>query len=378
MIGRTRRVALVHDHLGQDGGAERVLAVLQEMYPGAPTYTMIYDRSRANPVFHSRDIRTSFLQRMPLGISHYQWYLPWMPNAVERYDLNDYDLVISSSASFARGVITLPRTLHIDYCHSPTRYLWSDTHRYVDELPYPGFMKAFIPFVLTRIRQWDRLAADRVDVFFANSMNVRRRITKYYRRDSEIVHPPVDTASFSIGSRVGDYYLTGGRLVPYKRFDLTIRAFNRLGIPLKIFGDGPEAPNLREKAKPNIEFLGRVSIDEMKALYQSCIAFIHPQEEDFGITPLEANACGRPVIAFAAGGALETISTDVNGIFFEDQEWESLADAVIRFKPETFDPAKVREQAVRFDIAHFKRSFSEAVERAWTVHERAPADRSAG
>ncbi len=376
MIGRTRRVALVHDHLGQDGGAERVLAVLQELYPGAPTYTMIYDKSRANPVFGGRDIRTSFLQRVPFGISHYQWYLPWMPNAVERYDLNDYDLVISSSASFARGVITLPRTLHIDYCHSPTRYLWSDTHRYVDELPYPGFMKAFIPFVLTRIRQWDRLAADRVDVFFANSRNVQKRITKYYRRESEIVHPPVDTASFSIGTRAGDYYLTGGRLVPYKRFDLTIRAFNRLGIPLKIYGDGPEAPHLREMAKPNIEFLGRVSLGEMKALYQSCIAFVHPQEEDFGITPLEANACGRPVIAFAAGGALETITPGVNGTFFEDQEWESLADAVIRFKPDAFEPTKVRAQAERFDVVNFKRIFSDAVERAWTVHERASADRN--
>lgn len=371
MIGRTRRVALVHDHLGQDGGAERVLAVLQTMFPGAPTYTLIYDRSRANPVFQRRDIRTSFLQRMPFGISHYQWYLPWMPNAVERYDLNDYDLVISSSASFARGVITLPNTLHIDYCHSPTRYLWSDTHRYVEELPYPGFMKAFIPFVLTKIRQWDRLAAERVDVFFANSRNVQRRISKYYRRESEIVHPPVDTSSFSIGTTTGNYYLTGGRLVAYKRFDLTIRAFNRLGIPLKIYGDGPEAPRLREVSRSNIEFLGRVSAEEIKALYQSCIAFVHPQEEDFGITPLEANACGRPVIAYAAGGALETVTAGVNGVFFEDQEWESLADAVIRFKPEAFKPEAVRSHAEQFDVAHFKRRFGEAVERAWTAHERA-------
>ncbi|MFH0828648.1 MAG: glycosyltransferase [Candidatus Kerfeldbacteria bacterium] len=376
MIGRRRRIALIHDHLGQDGGAERVLAVLQSMYPDAPTYTLIYDKARANPAFRNKDIRTSFLQRMPFGIGHYQWYLSWMPNAVERYELNEYDLVISSSASFARGVITLPRTLHIDYCHSPTRYLWSDTHRYVGELPYPGVMKAFIPFILTRIRQWDRVAADRVDVFFANSRNVQQRITKYYRRDSIIVHPPVNTDSFSIGSAIGTYYLTGGRLVAYKRFDLTIRAFNRLGIPLKIYGDGPEEQRLREMARSNIEFLGRVTHDEMKKLYQSCIAFVHPQEEDFGITPLEANASGRPVIAYAAGGALETIQSGVNGVFFNEQEWESLADAVIRFKPEEFKPEIVREQAKRFDVEHFKQRFSAEVEHAWRAHEERTAVRS--
>ncbi len=365
-----RKVALVHDHLGQDGGAERVLAILQDMYPGAPTYTLIHDHTRANKVFLSRDIRTSFLQRMPFGVRHYQMYLPWMANAVERYELNEYDLVISNSASFARGVLTLPKTLHIDYCHSPTRYLWSDTHRYVDELHYPGIVKKFIPFMLTGIRQWDRIAADRVDVFFANSRTVQRRITKYYRRESTIMHCPVDTSGFTIGT-VGNYYLIGGRLVPYKRYDLAIRAFNRLGIPLKIFGDGPEEKKLREMAKPNIEFLGRVSHDEVRKLYQGCIAFLHPQEEDFGLTPLEANASGRPVIAFAAGGALETVQEGVNGTFFYEQEWESLADAVIRFTPEKFDPETVRAHALKFDVVHFKQRFSEAVERAWDAHEQA-------
>ncbi len=365
-----RKVALVHDHLGQDGGAERVLAILQDMYPGAPTYTLIRDRDHANPLFEQRDIRTSFLQRMPFGVKHYQMYLPWMANAVERYDMSGYDLVISNSASFAKGVLTLPQTLHIDYCHSPTRYLWSDTHRYVDELHYPGIMKKFIPFMLTKIRQWDRIAADRVDVFFANSRNVQRRISKYYRRDSTIMHCPVDTSGFSIGP-VGNYYLIGGRLVPYKRYDLAIRAFNRLGIPLKIFGDGPEEHKLKAMAKSNIEFLGRVSHEEIRKLYQGCRAFLHPQEEDFGLTPLEANASGRPVIAYAAGGALETVVPGVNGVFFEEQEWESLADAVIRFKPETFKPETVQAHAGQFDVVHFKQRFSDAVEKAWEAHERA-------
>lgn len=364
-----RKVALAHDHLGQDGGAERVLAVLQEIYPDAPTFTLIHDPERANPVFQQRDIRTSFLQHLPFGVKRYQWYLPWMPNAVERYELNEYDLVISNSASFARGVLTLPRTLHIDYCHSPTRYLWSDTHRYVDELPYPGLLKMFIPFILTRIRQWDRLAADRVDVFFANSRNVQQRIAKYYRRQSSVIHPPVDTSKFSLAKSVGDYFLIGGRLVAYKRYDLAIRAFNRLGLKLKIFGTGPEEGRLREQARSNIEFLGRVTVDEIRRLYRECIAFIHPQEEDFGITALEANASGRPVIAYAIGGALETVVPGQTGVFFDEPEWESLADAVIRFKPESFSPAAIRAHAMTFDTARFKERFSAAVETAWQKHQ---------
>lgn len=374
MTARKRRVALVHDHLAQDGGAERVLAVLQEIYPESPTFTLVHDPSRANPVFQQRDIRTSFLQRLPLAVKRYQWYLGWMPNAVERYDLNEFDLVISNSASFARGVLTLPRTLHIDYCHSPTRYLWSDTHRYVDELPYPGLLKKFIPFILTRIRQWDRLAADRVDVFFANSRNVQHRIRKYYRRESIVMHPPVDTSRFSIANTIGNYYLIGGRLVPYKRYDLAIRAFNRLGLPLKIFGTGPEADRLREMARPNIEFLGRVRHQELTTLYRESIAFLHPQEEDFGITAVEANASGRPVIAYAAGGALETVVPGKTGVFFEEQEWESLADTIIRFRPEEFHPEKIREHALTFNTARFKERFVAAVEQEWSQHVQRMSD----
>lgn len=368
-MSTARRVALVHDHLAQDGGAERVLAVLQEMYPNAPTYTLVHDRDRANPVFRQRDIRTSFLQSMPFGVTHYQWYLGWMPNAVERYDLNDYDLVISNSSALARGVITLPKTLHIDYCQSPTRYLWSDTHRYVDELPYPKFLKALVPFVLTGIRQWDRIAADRVDVFFANSRNVQNRIRKYYRRDSLIMHPPVETAQFSSAEKVGDYFLIGGRLVAYKRYDLAIKAFNRIGLKLKIFGTGPEEGRLRQLAKSNIEFLGKVSFEELKRLYRECLAFLHPQEEDFGITLLEANASGRPVIAYAAGGALETVVPGKTGVFFEEPEWESLADTIIRFKPEDFQPGLIRKHAEEFSTDRFKQRFSQAVETAYADHQ---------
>ena len=290
------KIALVHDHLIQDGGAEHVLRVFQEMWPDAPTYTLLYDPKRAHPAFGNRDIRTSFLQKMPFSLSAYKAYLPLMPIATERHDLSEYDVVLSSSSAFSKGVITKPETMHICYCHTPTRYLWSDTHSYVKDLHAPGFVKSMLPFSLTKLRLWDRWAADRVDRFIANSNNVQERIKKYYRRDSDVIHPPVDLASYTIAPKTDDYYVTGGRLVSYKRFDIVVKAFNNLGIPLKIFGTGPMFSKLKEMAKPNIEFLGWVDPVTKGVLYSRAIAFLHPHEEDFGITAIEAHASGRPVI----------------------------------------------------------------------------------
>jgi glycosyltransferase involved in cell wall biosynthesis len=263
-------------------------------------------------------------------------------------------VVLSSASAFAKGVITRPKTVHICYCHSPTRYLWSDTHSYVGELSYNRVIKKIIPYYLSRLRMWDQLAASRVDEFIANSQTIKKRIYKYYRRDSAVILPPVETTSFSLAAKTDNYYLIGGRLVAYKRYDLAVRAFSKLGIPLKIFGEGPEYQKLREMAKPNIEFLGKVTGDDLKKLYSQAIAFIHPQEEDFGITAVEAMASGRPVIAYAAGGALETVVAGQTGVFFEDQEWEALADAVIRFKPENFDPPTIKKHAYEFDTEKFK------------------------
>ena len=356
------KIALIHDHLIQEGGAERVLQILQEIYPQAPTYTLLYDKEKLGQLFKNKVIKTSFLQNWPGALKHYQWFLPFMPIATESYDLMDYDVVISSCSAMAKGVITRSNTLHFCYCHTPTRYLWSDTHRYVEELKYNRIVKKIIPLTLNKLRSWDQLAAQRVDFFIANSKNVADRIKKYYRRESIIIHPPVDTGKFQISKKIEKYFLTGGRLVAYKRFDLAIQAFNRLGIPLKIFGTGPEERKLRELAKPNVEFLGKIKPDELSKIYSQAMAFIHPQIEDFGITAVESMASGRPVIAYASGGACETVVERKTGKFFDEQTWEALADAVVRFKAEDFNPIEIKNYAEQFSVERFKEEIKNFVE----------------
>lgn len=365
-------VALVHEHLAQDGGAENVLRNFQALYPDAPTYTLLYDRKRAHPAFRAKDIRTSYLQRRPFGIKLYRWYLNEMPTAIESFDLSEYDVVLSSASAFAKGVLTLPKTMHVCYCHSPTRYLWTDSFDYVKALPYNRLIKSLIPRALTRLRLWDRQAADRVDYFIANSKAVQQRITKYYRRTSEVIHPPVSIEQFHLSDRVGDYYLIGGRLVSYKRYDIAVEAFNKLGLPLKIFGTGPEFDRLRDRARKNIEFLGRVSDEAMAELYAHCIAFLHPQEEDFGITAVEAMASGRPVIAYRAGGALETVVAGVTGEFIDDQDWESLADKIIRFEPDRYDAQAIRRHAEQFSEHRFQSAIARFIDERWQGFRQKP------
>lgn len=364
-----KRIALVHDHLAQNGGAERVVRILQQMFPQAPLYVLVYNPKKAHQDFIGTDIRTSFIQHLPGGLRYYQWYLNLMPTAVERYDLRDFDLVISNSASFAKGVITNPRTLHVSYIHSPTRFLWSDTISYVDELHYPRWLRRLAPFMLSSVRQWDRMAADRPDLILANSENVRRRIWKYYRRPSQVLYPPTDTSKFSIAEKVGNYYLTGGRLVNYKRFDIAVEAFNKLGLPLKIFGSGPAEKSLRHLAKANIEFLGNVPDQQLNELYGRAVAFINPQEEDFGLTAIETMATGRPVVAYAAGGAIETVKPKQTGVLFADQGWESLADAIIRFQPEQYSSLAIKEWADSFGLPAFKARLTGIIDHAWQQHQ---------
>lgn len=359
------RIALVHDHLVQDGGAEKVLLALQEVFPNAPTFTLLYDPKRVSGDFASKDIRTSFLQGLPFALKKYQWMLPLMPAATEAHDLSKFDVVISSSSAFAKGIITRPGAIHICYCHTPTRYLWSDTHSYVQELKAPKLLKLGLPLLLNRLRVWDRLSADRVDRFIANSQTVAGRIRKYYERGSDVIHPPVETEKFSVAEGPGKYFLAGGRLVSYKRFDLIIQAFNRTGLPLVIFGDGPLAAEYRRIARPNIRFAGKVDDAAKAELYKGATAFIHPQEEDFGITALESMASGRPVIAYRKGGALETVVEGVTGEFFDDQEWEELATAVIRFDASKYDPRAIRAHAEAFDVKAFKRRMAAYVADAW-------------
>ncbi len=348
------RVALVHDYLNQYGGGERVLDAFCQIFPKAPIYTLFYDKERTGYAFKNRQVKTSFLQKIPLLKSHHRPFLMLMPLAIEQFDLSQYDLVLSDSASYAKGVITSPNTLHICYCHTPIRYAWDDSHKYIEEFGYPGLVKKIIPFFMNYIRLWDEQAAQRVDNFIANSQFVAKRIKKYYHRDSEVIQPPVKTNLFYVADHPDKYFLMVGRFLPYKRFDLAIEAFNQLGWPLKIVGDGPERKKLQKKAKGNIEFVGLVNDEKLRKYYTYCQAFIFPQEEDFGITAVEAMAAGRPVIAYQGGGALEIIQPGLTGLFFEEQTPEHLIKALERFKSADFNPWLIREKAMGFDEEKFK------------------------
>lgn len=363
------KIALIHDHLSQDGGAERVLEAFQEIWPKAPTYVIVHNKKKANKSFTNKDIRTSFIQKLPLGVTKYKWYLPLYPTAIEDFDLSEFDVILSSNSAFAKGIITKPNTLHICYCHTPTRFLWSDTHSYIRELGMNNIVKKIIPLFLSNLRIWDRLAAERVDQFIANSLLVQNRIKKYYKKDSDIIHPPVSAQKFSIGT-ASNYFLAGGRIVPYKRFDIIVTAFNRLGRPLKIFGEGPELTYLKSFAKKNIEFLGRVTDEEKAKLYQGALAYLNPQEEDFGITMLEAMACGRPVLAYAAGGAKEIVVPNSTGEFFSKQTWEDLADCVVKFDSTKYDPQKIRDYALTYDEKIFKQKIRDYVEAKYQDYKK--------
>lgn len=364
------KVALVHDHLTQSGGAERVLEAMQDIWPKAPTYTLLYDKSVMDSVFGHREIRTSFLQSIPGALGRSRWLLPLMPTATEAHDLSDFNVIISSSSAFSKGIIPSNDAIHICYCHTPTRYLWSDTHSYVEELRVPKLVKKLLPPILSNLRAWDRLAADRVDFFVANSETVARRIKQYYRRESDVIHPPVETDQFSVTSNPKEYYLIGGRLVPYKRYDLVVDAFTKLGIPLKVFGDGPIQKDLEKRAGKNIQFLGRVSNEERARLFQDAIAFLHPQEEDFGITPVESMAAGRPVIAYRKGGATETVIDRKTGVFFDNQTWEEVANTVLHFDHTKFDPMEIRAHSQQFSTQIFHKKMNDYVQKKWEEHCR--------
>lgn len=354
------RVALVHDYLAQDGGAERVLKSLHELWPEAPIFVLFHDQKKIN-FFNQENIRESFLAKLPFSKSAYQWYLPWMPLATEDHNLQNFDVVISTASMFAKGVITGPNTLHISYCHTPPRFLWADNYAYISDLKQGRLVKFVLPFFIHRLRLWDKMSVDRVDNFVANSRTVQQRINKYYRRESEVIYPPVELQSCSL-QKMDDYYAAGGRLVGYKRFDLIVKAFNRLRWPLKIFGAGPELNSLKRMAKNNIEFLGQISDEAKGKLLSGARAFIHPQLEDFGITAVEAMACGRPVIAFSQGGATETIIPNETGVFFHKQTWESLLDKLLHFNYENWDSGKIREHAAKFEANTFKTNIKKYVD----------------
>jgi len=356
------RIALVHDYLVQYGGAERVLECFTELFPYAPIYTIVYSQELMHGVFADKNIKTSFIQKFPFAKERHRIFPQFMPAAIEQFDFRDYDIVLSDSSSYAKGIITGPETLHICYMHTPMRYAWDDCQKYTSDFNFPTFIKKLIPFIMNYIRIWDRISADRVDLLIANSNFVAKRIKKYYKRESIVIHPPVNVDNFYISSERGDYFLMVGRLLAYKRHDIAIQAFNRLGLKLKIIGRGPEMKKLKKLAGPTIEFLGRVPDEKISEYYAKCRAFIFPQEEDFGIVAIEAMASGRPIIAYRAGDIVENMGEGKVGIFFDKQTPEDIVAAVEKFKETDYDANYIREKAKKFDRNIFKARIKDYIE----------------
>lgn len=361
-------VALVHDWMNQIGGAEDVLEALVDLFPDAPIYTSLYAPDRMPPHWQNWDIRTNFIDKLPLARHKQQLYFPLYPFSFEQHDLRGYDLVISNKSGFCHGVITGPETVHICYCLTPTRYVWR-YHQYAEQERLGRLARFILPPFLTSLRQWDRLAADRVDHFVAISQEVRRRIAKVYRRESAIIYPPVDTSRFAPCPEIEDYYLLVGRLVPYRRIDLLIEAFNKMKRPLRIAGSGRDRERLEALAGPTVEFLGYVPDEELPGLLAKCRAFMFPGEEDFGIAPLQAMAAGRPAIAYAGGGALETVIPDKTGILFAQQSVAAIIEAVEGFDTDKIDSNLIRQHAQTFDIAQFRANILAFVKEKVVAHE---------
>lgn len=348
---KQKKVAIVCDWLTNLGGAEKVIMSLHKLFPEAPIYTTLYDKTRARG-FEKATIYTSFLQQIPLAKKKHPLFLAGMPMAVESFNLNEYDIVISSSHSVAKGIITKPHTLHVSYCHTPMRYAWEPWELEHRLQSFPRFLHNSIKKKIHKIRLWDRLTADRVDHFLANSSYIAERIQKYYRRPSTVIHPPIEVDQFQVGAPK-DYFLMVGRLISYKRFDLVIEAFNEIGKPLKIVGEGGDMAKLKKMAKKNVEFLGRVSDQELRSLYSGCQALLFPQIEDFGIAPVECMASGRPVIAYREGGANDSIIEEKTGLFFSEQSVESLLKALKAFETMSWNSKEIKDHSEKFSEIRF-------------------------
>ena len=364
------RIALVHDFLVSVRGADRVFLEMCDLWPEADVFTPVYDERGTEGRFADRTIHTSFLQRTRPTARTFRALLPLYPAAIESFDLSGYDLVISSSSAWAHAVICGEQTVHVSYCHNPFRYAWNERHRTLAERGDP-ISRAALRGFFRRWREWDWIAAQRVDRYLTNSRVTQARIKSYFGRESRIVYPPVATHRFSPGP-TGDHYLVLSELVSHKRIDTAVHAFNRLRLPLVIAGDGPDRRRLRRLAGPTVRFAGRVSDAEAERLMASCRALVVTSIEEFGIAAVEAQAAGRPVIARAGGGLFETILEDETGCFWEGGP-DELAVAVAAFDPDSVDPAACVENARRFDSRVFRETLPREVERA--LHE-APAERS--
>ncbi|MFW5453794.1 glycosyltransferase family 4 protein [Thioalkalivibrio sulfidiphilus] len=363
-------LAIIHDWLTTYAGAERVLEQLLGFYPGADLFSVCNFVPEAEQGFLcERQPTTTFIQGLPGARKRYRSYLPLMPLAIEQLDLSAYDVVISSSHAVAKGVLTSPDQLHISYVHSPIRYAWDLQHQYLRETGLDRGLKGWVAkWLLHKMRLWDLRTANGVDHFIANSEFIARRIWKVYRREAEVIYPPVDVSSFTLREDKEDFYLTASRLVPYKRVDIIVEAFSTMPDKrLIVIGDGPDIEKIRVKANANVQLLGYQSFEVLRDYMQSAKAFVFAAEEDFGITPVEAQACGTPVIGYGKGGILETVTDGVTGVLFHEQTVSSLCDAITRFESigDSLDCHAIRHNSERFSTDRFRKEFTEFVDKSW-------------
>lgn len=357
-------LAIVHDYLNQYGGGERVVEVLHEIYPASPVFTSIYFPDKLPLTFKNVDVRSSFMQKLPFLDGHFKKYLLLYKNAIESFSFDDFDIILSSSSAFAKGAKAPGRAFHICYCYSPMRFAW-EYDSYIEHEGFGKLYKVLLPYVVRYLKRWDLKTANRVHCYIAISNYVARKIERCYGRRAEVIYPPVNISQFQVSSRLDNYYLIVSRLNGYKKIDLAIKAFNKLGLPLLIAGTGPLEYQLKSIASSNVSFLGKVSEEELINLYANSRGFVFPGKEDFGIAPVEAMASGRPVVAYADGGALETVVEGKTGTFFHEQSPESLCAAVRKLETLSLDPNRIRSHAETFDKEIFKAKLKSFIEKKY-------------
>lgn len=357
------KIAIVHDWITNLGGAEKVLLKLHEIFPDAPIYTLVYDKKNMEKYFKGIEIRTSFIQKIPFGVKKYRYFLPLMPLAIEQFNLKEYDIVISSSSCCAKGINISTETTHICYCHTPMRYAWD---MYWEYNQGNIIKKYIIAKMMQKLRIWDYITSSRVDMYIANSQNVAKRIKKHYNREAEVIYPAIDNIYYAKNDKQNkktEYYLLVTRFVKYKKVNIIIEAFNELNIPLLVVGKGPEKNKIKKIAKKNITFKQDLKIEELKKCYEECKAFVFMAEEDFGMVMAEAEACGKPIIAYYKGGASEIVEENKTGILVKEQTKEALKKAIIEMesKYEKFDANEIRKKAQIFNEENFKKRMKEII-----------------
>lgn len=363
------KIAIIHDYLNQYGGAERVLETFLEIWPDADVHTLLYDRHQLPERMHELDVNSSFLNRFPFRKFYYEYLIPFYPLAVERIDTRKYDLVISSSSAWAKGAVTDIKTCHVSYCYNPMRFAWDSFFPLIKQ---KGFITKGLSFIISMLRIWDAVSSKRPDKYFTISEFVQKRIRKYYNTQADIIYPPVNTDFFKpdTGKRQEEYFLLVSRLKSYKRIDIAIEAFNKLHKPLIIIGEGIEKSALKSMAHSNIQFLSGIDDKTLLSYYQRCRAFVFPSEEDFGIVPLEAQSCGKPVIAYRGGGSMETIIEGETGEFYYPQNADALARTVEGFDHTQYNPETIRANAVKFSKDRFKKEFKAKIELFYNQYKK--------